>query len=79
MGGLTLNTYLGLNPAIASRLAGVIYSAPFFGMPDHAGMNFAKKTFVSALSGLLDEFVIVAPLPLHKVCRNKDYMRTVIT
>lgn len=32
MGGLVVNTYLKLNPAIAQKLAGVIYSAPLFGM-----------------------------------------------
>ncbi len=40
MGGLTVNTYLGLNPNIAERLAGVIYTAPFFGMPEFAKVNF---------------------------------------
>ena len=34
MGGLTVNSYLSFNPEIAKRLAGVIYSAPFFGSPE---------------------------------------------
>ena len=79
MGGLTLNTYLGLNPAIADRLAGVIYSAPYFGMNENMGVNFAKKAVVSACSEVLGEFVVIAPLAIHKVCRNKQYMRSVIT
>ena len=34
MGCLALNSYLTLNREIASRLAGVIWSAPFWGLPD---------------------------------------------
>jgi hypothetical protein len=34
MGGLTVNAYLGCNPEISKRLAGVIYSAPYFGAPE---------------------------------------------
>lgn len=40
MGGLIINSYLGCNPDIAARLAGVIYSAPYFGAPE-GQINFA--------------------------------------
>ena len=50
MGGLTVNTFLGLNPKIAERLAGVIYSAPFFGMPEYAKLNFFEKIMVGVLA-----------------------------
>ena len=32
----------------------------------------------SVLSGVLDEFAIVAPLALHKVCKSKSYVRCII-
>ena len=42
MGCMVLNTYLQLNPEIASRLAGVIYSAPFFGLPPFVKLDPVK-------------------------------------
>ena len=78
MGGLTLNTFLGRNPWIADKVAGVIYSAPYFGVHEALGVDFAKKAMTGVLSGLLDEFAVVAPLPLHKVCKSKAHMRAVI-
>ena len=39
MGAMILATYLDMNPEIAGRLSGVIYSAPFFGLPDHLGFG----------------------------------------
>ena len=71
MGGLTVNTFLGLNPALAEKISGVIYSAPFFGMHENAGMNLGKKIMTSCLAGVLDEFIVCAPLAIHKVCRNR--------
>ena len=50
MGGLTVNTFLGLNAKIVERLAGVIYSAPFFGMPEYAKLNFFEKIMVGVLA-----------------------------
>ena len=79
MGGLTVGTFLGRNPWIANKLAGVIYSAPFFGVHESSGVDFAKKAMTSVLSGLLDEFAVVTPLPLHKVCKSKAHMRTVVS
>ena len=79
MGGLTLNTFLGRNQWIADKVAGVMYSAPWFGVHEASGVDFAKKAMTGVLSGLFDEFAIVAPLPLHKVCRSKAHMRTVVT
>jgi alpha-beta hydrolase superfamily lysophospholipase len=46
MGGLTVNAFLGRNPNIASKLSGVVFSAPFFGMPKFAQKNFVEKTLV---------------------------------
>ena len=37
MGSLVVNTYLKLNPAIAEKLAGVIFSAPLFGLAKKTG------------------------------------------
>ena len=78
MGCLTVNTYLGLNPSIANRLAGVIYSAPFFSMSEQMNIDPVKRIIVRSTAGLLDEFVMFAPLPLHKVCRDRRYMRTLV-
>jgi alpha-beta hydrolase superfamily lysophospholipase len=78
MGGLTVNTYLGLNPKIADRLAGVIYSAPFFGFPAHLNFDFAKKTMMSLGANVLGEFVLCPPNPLHKVCSSKVYQRVML-
>ena len=74
MGGLTVNAYLGHNPEIANRLAGVIYSAPFFGSPE-GQINEGLKVVIHTLKHLFEEFVCVAPLSLHKICRTKPYIR----
>ena len=69
MGGLTINTYLNLNPHIAEKLAGVIYSAPFFGAVKKFGA--IDKFVLSGLASGLDEMVFTADLKLHKISRNK--------
>ena len=79
MGGLTVASFLGRNQQIAEKLAGVIYSAPYFGPHETLGVDFAKRAMTSVLSGVLDEFALVAPLALHKVCRSKSYVRCIIT
>jgi alpha-beta hydrolase superfamily lysophospholipase len=79
MGGLTINTYLGLNPKIADRLAGVIYSAPFFGMPEFAKVDVFKKIMAGILANQADEIVVMGGLPIHKICRDKQYTRSIIT
>jgi len=77
MGGLTVNTYLGFNPDITKRLAGVIYSAPFFASPE-GQMNAGIKIAAHTLKHVLEEFVCVAPLCLHKICRKKAYVRQLV-
>lgn len=74
MGGLTVNAYLGYNPDIAKRLAGVIFSAPYFGAPD-GQVNFGMKICAHLLKYMLEEFALAAPLHFHKVCKKKVYMR----
>ena len=71
MGGLILNTYLGMNPKIADRLAGVIYSAPLFGVPEYMGFTNFKKKIVQMLAPHVDDFVITMARPMHRVCRDK--------
>ena len=78
MGGLTINTYLGCNPAIASRLAGVIYSAPFLGMSETMSVDPLKKFIVSVGANVLGEFVMICPFPIHMICRDRTYMRTLV-
>jgi alpha-beta hydrolase superfamily lysophospholipase len=78
MGGLTVTSYLGLNPVLAERFAGVILSAPLLGFPDHADMNAGKKLFITSMGKVLGEFVMNAPMPLHKICRNLTYQRVIL-
>ena len=72
MGCLVLNSFLCLNPDIAERLAGVMYSAPFYGLPDYKHIDPVKMEVLKLLSLAIDEFVINAELPLHKVTRNRN-------
>ncbi len=69
MGGLTINTYLSLNPHISEKLAGVIYSAPFFGTVKK--FNAVDKFILGGLASGFDEMVFTADLKLHKISRNK--------
>ena len=75
MGGLTINSYLGLNPSIADRLAGVIYSAPFFGIADAIAPDIVKKAIIKSCAEVFNEFVLMACLPVHKVTKNKAAVR----
>lgn len=76
MGGLTVNTYLALNPQIAEKLAGVIYSAPFFGSIKKFGA--IDKFFLGGLASGFDELVFANELKLHKITRNKQFVRMVV-
>ena len=78
MGCLTINSYLGCNPAIASRISGVIYSAPFFGMSESMAVDPIKKAIVSTASGVLGEFLLICPFPLHRLSRDKQYVRSIL-
>ena len=78
MGGLTVNSYLGLNPKIAERLAGVIYSAPFLGLHEDAGFDFGKKIMTQVLEGVFGEFVLMPANALNHICSNKFYQRSVL-
>lgn len=73
MGGLTINTYLGVNPHIADKLAGVIYSAPFFGMTEEAHLDPIRKVMLGPLEAVFGEFVLMCPLPMHKITKNLTY------
>jgi len=61
MGGLTITSYLGLNPKLGERLAGVILSAPCLGLPESAGLDAGKKAMLNCLQGIFGEFVLCAP------------------
>ena len=78
MGCQILNTYLLINPDIAARLAGVIWSAPFWGIPAFAGVDWVKKQVIKLLALQLEEFVLVTGMPAHKVCRSKIYHRELL-
>ena len=50
MGGMCLQSYLTLNKPIADRIAGAIYSAPFWGIPDFVNFDAGKKAIVKLLA-----------------------------
>lgn len=60
MGCLVVNSYLGFNPKIAQQLAGVIFSAPLYGVPDFANMDPVKKAVIKAIGPLLEDFVMIS-------------------
>ena len=74
MGGLTVNNYLDCNLDITARLSGVIYSAPYFGAPD-GSVDPGVKMASHVLKHAFEEFALSGPLPLHRVCKSKVYMR----
>lgn len=74
MGCLTVNTFLGRNPSVAARLAGVIYLAPLFGLP--ANPNFIERALVAGMSVPMEEAVVNSELPVHRLTRNRQYMRS---
>jgi alpha-beta hydrolase superfamily lysophospholipase len=60
MGGLTVNTFLANNPAIASKLSGVIFSAPLFGIVKKQPWLLQK--IIEHLSETMNELVFVPDL-----------------
>jgi alpha-beta hydrolase superfamily lysophospholipase len=60
MGCMPIDTYLHLNPEIAGRLAGVIYSAPFFGMIQKK--TAGEKWLISQMASVMDEIVLIGGL-----------------
>ena len=73
MGALVVNTLLGLNPGLAARLAGVIYSAPLFGTVHK--YSPLEKAFVQFKATFFDEAICMTEFPIHKLSRNKTYVR----
>ena len=51
MGGLALNTFLLRNPDL--KLAGVIFSAPFFGFAESLGVTPFKKVLLQIVNPIL--------------------------
>ena len=75
MGAMVLATYLDTNPEIVGKISGVIYSAPFFGLPDSKAVGPAKSLLIKFLSLHLEEFALAAGMPVHYNTRNMPYMR----
>ena len=73
LGALTINSYLCLNPQIAEKIAGVILSAPFFGL--YQNQSYLEKLFISLTARLSDDMCIIASIPWHRLSRNKQYLR----
>lgn len=77
MGALTVESFLGLNPLIAEKLAGIIYSAPMFGM--RRQYNIFQKIVVNIQASLLDEMMMIEPIPIQKMSRNRPWTRLIVT
>lgn len=73
MGAMVVNTFLDQNPEVADKLAGVIYSAPFFGLTRKIDSTMKMATGVLAKN--CDEICLVSGMPVHRTCRNKFYIR----
>lgn len=77
MGALAVNTFLGLNSDVANKIAGVFYSAPFFGRTKK--YSLFEKLRIFLLATLMDEILLMDKTPVHKICRNKAFVRKIIT
>ena len=77
MGALAVNTFLGLNPELASRLAGVVLCAPLFGL--YNKKNVLLRMMESFFALCKDDMVLLTSHPFHRISRNKQYVRQVIT
>ena len=77
MGALVVNMFLSLNPELSSRLAGVIYCAPLFGL--YNKKNFFLRALESFFAVCKDDMILLTSFPYHRISRNKQYVRQVIT
>jgi len=73
VGALAINTFLGRNPKLASRVAGVFYCAPMFGSPDKFSVLDKLRIFLQ--SSFMDEIILMEKMPIQKHCRNKEFIR----
>ena len=68
LGGLLLTSYLINNPNL--EIAGVILSAPWYGLPVLAGMTEFKKFTIRKLEPHMKEFIMTSNINLHTICRD---------
>lgn len=61
MGALTVNSFLGLNPEIAGKLGGVVYSAPCFGF--YNKISALMRLFYSVMQRVANDFIILGNPP----------------
>ena len=76
-GALVAENFLNMNKShmTEDRIAGVIFSAPFFGLSDSVGATPVKKMVVKGLACIADEFVVGNQRSNHIICHNKQYLR----
>lgn len=79
LGGLVVNTFLGNNPEIAKRLAGVIYLAPLFQMAKHAQKNIFEVALMNGISCVMEEMVFNSSMPTHRISQNRTSIRNFLT
>lgn len=77
IGGLAVNSFLGCNPDIANRLAGVMYSSPMFGHFNR--QSYLEKLLYSFMAYTANEIVLLEAIPVHRLSRSKIFQRALIT
>lgn len=78
MGCMAFQSFLVRNPSL--NLAGVIYGAPFFGMPVTADMDLPNNQILAQILSSKDFDILgVNPtLPVHLLCREPMYFRKML-
>lgn len=84
MGCMVLNTFLLKNPDL--KIAGVIFSAPFFGFSEKLGVNWFKTLLMKvsaplikvSLSNNLQDIAFNSPIKIHSVSQNKSYLHRLL-
>lgn len=73
MGSMVTNSFLINNPEVAKKIAGVIFSAPFFAFAPGT-VNAGKKLAVKVIEDIFGDFVINSGLPLQYITQNKRFI-----
>lgn len=58
---------------MAEKIAGVIYSAPFFGMAQKLDPPVVRM--LPFLAEKMDFMAMLSNMQLHRICKNKAYVR----
>jgi len=73
MGCMVTNSFLINNPQISKKLAGVVYSTPFFAFAPGT-VDAVKKLAIKVIEDVFGDFVINSGLPLQYITQNKRFI-----